>query len=178
MTKTKGQEEAPFELLIATILMGFIIVVGIIAMQRVMSSQCDNQTYQELQKLKTHIEKVVQEKTPLNFTFSLPHCYENEEVKFRTVSDQAICSRLCEEFKRDCVILDYTSKGAWYQLCVKVPITTYFAKPADIYCEDRTSEKPKQVLVDMYDSIQDGIYQVQYKGGESYPVICAYMKKP
>ena len=71
MVNNKGQESAPFELLISVIIMGFVIFVGLIAMNQLNEQKCINETKAKLEEMKTKIETVVTERSPQQITFLL-----------------------------------------------------------------------------------------------------------
>ena len=54
----KGQQSAPFELLIAVILMTFVIYVGYIAIQQVETNNCVQENDSILSEFKFSLEKV------------------------------------------------------------------------------------------------------------------------
>ena len=58
MLSQKGQEAAPFELLIAVITMTFVIVVGLNAMSTLLRAQCEGKIDQNMEELKTALETV------------------------------------------------------------------------------------------------------------------------
>ena len=68
----KGQEAAPFELLIAVILMGFVIVVGIYATQQLEKQKCFQESNKKMEELKEAMEIVSKGKGQHTFSFVLP----------------------------------------------------------------------------------------------------------
>ena len=95
----KGQEEAPFELLVAVIVMGFVLFVGMQAMMQLQLSECTGRTERTLESLKTSIETVATEKGKQNIAFRLPGCFREseQEIRVRQISDRQSCMHFCNQ---------------------------------------------------------------------------------
>lgn len=178
---SRGQEEAPFELLISVIIMGFVIFLGLNAMNYVQDEQCKSQISFHANRLKIAIEKVVTSGNANSFSFELPQCFtkpkDRPEMRFVTLQDSLQCSRLCGGALNECFVFVYNSDEFNYMLCFKevAPMTSF-------YTSAPCNAPEHFVAVDMKDDIYGfsrGQYEFFNKSSlvESFPRICAYLRK-
>lgn len=172
-----GQEEAPFELLIAVIVMGFVIFLGLQAMNYVTQEQCKAQIKYSASQLKAVIQDVVAGNTK-NLVFDPPQCFEKpkdrEEMRFVVIKDTLQCSQLCGSTKNECFVFLYNSKEYNYALCFEnvSPQTTFYTSAP--VCEELERFQP----TDLKDSISRGAFEFVNKSSsiEAFPKICAYLR--
>ncbi len=176
----KGQESAPFELLVAIIVMGFVLIVGYKAIEVFQEERCKGEIESALQDLKSHIQITTRDGFPTRFKFSIPSgCFEDAEVQLKAHSDKRLCSTLCGEGGDSCVALEYYSQGYARKVCVNIPLVTNFkgqSSPGE--CTDRSADDPKYVLHDFFEGIPAGSYELfnVTPPNHAFPVICAYRK--
>ncbi len=176
----RGQEAAPFELLVAVIIMGFVLTVGAILMDQWHNEQCKMQIDNALQDLKVNIQSTTNDGFPTRFTFRLPAgCFKESEVKLKVHGNAPFCSSLCGDARDSCVALEYKSKGYSTRLCVNIPKVTNFkdqSSPGE--CRDRSTEDPPYELFDLHESIPMGNYEMfnVTPPNHAFPVVCAYRK--
>ena len=176
----RGQEAAPFELLVAVIIMGFVIFIGLQAMNQLNTQKCYNETNAKLEDMKTRLETVVTERSPQQIVFSLSTCFnENDEtVKIKDFGEPALCAEYCGTARNLCTLLDYYYQGSGgfsIRKCLNISPDTVFpysSAGATGNCPD----KPDFELVDFRDRIPQGTYQLVNKTGvtSTYPIVCAY----
>ncbi len=179
MLSQRGQEEAPFELLIAVIIMGFVIFLGLQAMKYVQDEQCKAQIKFEANQLKTVIQEVVAGNTK-NLVFFPPECFskpkDREEMEFVVIKDSLQCSRLCGGAKNECFVFLYRSNEYNYELCFETvsPQTTFYE---DAPCTDIDTEK--FIAVNLKDGIPRGAFEFINKSSsiDAFPKICAFLRK-
>lgn len=176
----KGQESAVFELLIAIIVMGFVIVIGFNALTTLEEKTCEGTLNQNLEDVRSAIEEVVKTKSKVNVSFSLPTCYPQKESSLKIIDRDSIqfCSAICEGSVRQCTILSFSSPEYTTSKCLRISSATNFVDSSS--CDA---------------SILDGSYEaVDWKGVNGItpgdytliressifsqaPVICVYRKK-
>jgi len=105
----KGQADTVFEVLIAVILLGFVLVAGAFAMSSLSNTKCSKSIDLALSGLKQTIEKA--STTTListDFLLDVPYCFgSNFVVAFGKLSDNAICSNYCPGSSGSCYLLKY-----------------------------------------------------------------------
>lgn len=112
--KFRGQESAPFEVLVAVILMTFVLVIGITALSKLQKAKCANEIDQEMHKLKDAIESTVNagELQTKLFTFDLPFC-GSEKYNFAdweyNYDQPSRCTKYCGISRNNCVLLHHVS---------------------------------------------------------------------
>ncbi|MFA4855669.1 MAG: hypothetical protein WC634_03730 [archaeon] len=183
MLNNKGQESAPFELLIAVIIMSFVIFVGLIAMGNLTEQKCYNETVAKLEEMKTKIETVVAERSPQQINFRLSACYnpEDEQVKIMDYSEPAFCADYCSATKNLCTLLQYYYAGAndtggfAKRLCLNISPDADFPTTGG-NCPPKEGEGYE--LVDFREEIVQGQYLLVNKTSvtSTFPTICAYRK--
>ncbi len=113
MLNRKGQESAPFELLIAVIIMGFVIFVGMNAMKELSLQKCKGETESKLESLKTALQIVVTQKSPQSISYNTSSCFnpDKEITKLVEKTDPLVCANYCGVAKNVCTILQYSYTG-------------------------------------------------------------------
>ncbi len=179
----KAQESAVFELLVAVVVMGFVIIVGLNAMNMITTEQCKTNTESSLEKLKTNIEAVVNSRSPKSFSFQTSGCVSEqyEDIKLLDFDEPKLCSTYCESNKPICTLLVYSDKSPNPKIstiikCVNInPATVFQAETSTGRCQ----EKEGYELINFNNTIPQGYYELQNvtKIEETFPTICAYRKK-
>jgi len=107
MLSQRGQESAPFELLIAVIVMTFVIVIGFNALSVLEEKTCEGKLNANMEEIKSAIEAVVRNKSKSNVSFELPECYSEEESRLRIIErdELAYCSSVCGGSLAQCTVL-------------------------------------------------------------------------
>ncbi|MFH1895787.1 MAG: hypothetical protein ABIJ74_04420 [archaeon] len=176
----RGQEEAPFQLLVAVILMTFVIIVGLNAMQEAEKQKCVNQTEKAMNDFKLALEKTANNKNPSNVKFNPPGCTKTESFQIKKFDDQRICTRVCETSSSTCVLLRYSTSEVTGidDKCINIGYDTQFR-----YYSDGTNECPEKqgfhgTPVDSVQGLEQGLYQFLYSDfpGRTYSVVCSYVK--
>ncbi len=183
MINLKGQESAPFELLIAVIVMGFVISVGIIAIDKLRCEKCFGETTAKLEEMKTTLEITVNQQSPQTINFYAGDCINRpeESVMIKDYADPQFCAALCHSPKPLCTVLKYDSTasgcGAFsLAKCINISPDTVFSVTAceNESCKCKSMEKTE--LVDFRENVPSGNYLLLNKSrsNDSYPTICAY----
>jgi hypothetical protein len=176
----RGQEAAPFELLIAVILMGFVIVVGIGAMSELEKQKCYQESNKKMEELKEALETVSKGKGQYNLSFVLPSCGRNAEAKLESQSDPYLCSTFCGGSVRTCTLARLTAENVSSIVkCLNIsPLTTFASQVNPSYCPDRSEEDLllehwKEGPIPQGDYILASAYVIAER---PIPMICAYRK--
>lgn len=187
LTDSKGQMSAPFELLVAVIVMGFVIVVGFQALDQLRTEQCKGQIQKSMQDFKSAVEESVNLGTPRNFIFSPPYCFHLErttgsrisgdEISLKKSANSFLCSRLCGGTKNECVLLEYFSQEYSDRVCVNINPVTYFTS-ANSDCPP-VPDSSKFDVLDPKDGVLRGNYSIinQKVSGDVFDTMCLYRVK-
>jgi len=192
---SRGQEEAPFELLISVIIMGFVIAVGFMAMNELAKKQCQGQIEKTMQELKRTLELVSKGQGRDSFAFRMPSCYS--DVKSRLIiessSETKTCTDVCGGSRLDCTFIQFygvSSQGSSYisRTCLDIPPTTDFpiydvALPAGSNPCDPDEFKQGNIGYDVVSwkekPVLPGDYMLanEFSLASDYPRICVYKRK-
>ncbi len=188
MINSRGQEEGPFELLVAVIIMGFVILIGTMALEELRVKKCESEINNLLEKFKTNIETTVNQLSPKPVVFSTPdECFNKkyEKILIKQYNDQRFCSDYCgASGKQLCTLLEYSLNSPEKKLsnrkCLFIsPDTIFPSQDATSRgdCPDRSSENFE--LQNFSTEIEQGSYELINitPPSKDIPVICAYLKK-
>ncbi len=176
MLGKKAQVSAPFELMVAVILMTFVILAGLYAMNTLEKQKCENEVNKELEELKEAIELIAKGKGQHLVSFELPGCAQrNTEVKIVTHTDPYLCNILCGGSKTVCIVLTFDAEGVSSMVkCLEISPLTQFA-PDSCACpeDDYNLAKGWQT-----GNIQQGTYLITsgYAVGGGTPIVCPCIK--
>ncbi|MBN2127592.1 MAG: hypothetical protein JW703_04350 [Candidatus Diapherotrites archaeon] len=108
---SRGQEAAVFELLIAVILMGFVILVGMNALDSLNKQKCEGELNQQLNSLKHAIEIASAGKSRQDIVLEFPSCFPSSKsvLKIKNSNQEFECTSVCKEKRNNCKILDFKS---------------------------------------------------------------------
>ncbi len=184
MFNEKGQESAPFELLIAVIVMGFVIFAGMQAMNQLWVQKCYGTTDAKLEEFKTVLETAVDQKSPQRINLRLSGCFDerNEEIKITDWDEPSFCADYCGSPKKLCTLLEYSNIGTSGQgtfsirKCLEIPPATIF--PPQRFAGAKCASKDGFELIDFDDRAIQGDYQLINKtiATDTFPTICAYRR--
>ena len=190
MFSRRGQESAPFELLIAVIVMAFVMLFGYIALDYTIKEDCKIRINKELEKMRSAIESTTNQSSLQRVVFEVPQCFKDSRVRLDAVRDKRVCSSICREGREQCVALDYFSDEFVKRVCVNIPIYTDFEGSVSggpgTYCPDKRSETTGEPVSyeltpfsDEGVGVPNGTYVLYNKTppGFSKPVVCAYRMK-
>ncbi len=183
----KGQESAPFELLVAVIIMGFVIFIGTRVMQDVNCEKCKGETNKNLNNMVTALNDA-ETGAPIQISFFLSGCFNQQEEKI-WIDDEdndQVCAAYCGAEKELCTLLKYYGNGCGgFSIikCLEITPETYFPSTTGGRCKERQGMQ----LVDFRErdepiatrgNKQGNYLLVNKKGqGETFSTICAYRKE-
>ncbi len=182
-----GQESAPFELLIAVIVMTFVMMFGYRAINEMHEADCRARINQEMVKMKTALESTTNQRSIEKVVFNIPGCFKDARVELNSVRNRVVCSSICQEGRKECVSLDYWSDSYVHRVCINIPMHTEFEGSISggpgTYCPDRrssaTGEAISYTLVPLTDKdvgVLSGTYVLENRTppGWAKPIVCAY----
>lgn len=169
----RGQESAPFELMVAIVLMTFVLLVGAYAIDKANRDRCFQNNGKVLEELKSALELVAPGKGTSKVNILLEECGEgNPKLLLETESDSQICSNYCTSSTNTCVLLRLENPDI--TKCVKIAPTTNYPTGGGI-CVQEQGEELVNLLTD--EGIPQGSYTLinAYSSTTSAPFVCAYL---
>jgi hypothetical protein len=145
----KAQMSAPFELMVAIIIMGFVVVVGYSLMTELQKNMCQNDVDKAVTVFKNNLELAINNSTVQSFKFDYEGCFrESEAIAYISKhSDPRICERLCGEYRNTCFSLTFNATfskggGPYVSKCLKIPDLTNFEPGNSVDCSELQSADP------------------------------------
>jgi len=164
--------------LVAIIIMGFVIFVGLQAMDQLNNQKCFNEINAKLEEMKTKLETVVTERSPQQINFNLSTCFNpnDESIRIKDYSEPALCAEYCGSAKNLCTLLQYYYRGEGsfsIRKCLNISPDTVFP-----YTVGTCPAKEGYDLIDYRDEMDQGFYLLVNKTSvtSTYPTVCAYKK--
>ncbi|HIH16752.1 MAG TPA: hypothetical protein HA252_05075 [Candidatus Diapherotrites archaeon] len=178
----KGQESAPFELLVAVVIMTFVILLGYRALDQVAEIKCKGEVEGEMEKLKTTLENIVKQKGKENLGLYFPACQGEKDtsVRIKGFEDERICAAFCGGSRKSCTLLSYSSPKFSISKCLRGTINTTFGLGET--CTGQEVSDPEKYEAQDFKAdigIDNGNYVLVSKFDltGSYPILCAYKRK-
>lgn len=189
----RGQESAPFELLIAVILMGFVLFAGYQALNRLREQTCLNTINAQLEKMAQNLQNVATGKGTAQFNFSFGDCGAkiNDCENFASLAqttdvmcirlidstDPNVCSSYCSSARSICSLIQFRSNSNTVTKCVDISPSTAFPAEGSGQCPVRQDEG--WYLQDFTaTTVQQGTYSFLKVSNltASVPIVCAYLQ--
>ena len=183
MLGQKGQESAPFELMVAIIIMTFVLIIGTQALQTLAEEKCKGEIEAELESVKTAIEVVAKGQGKRNITIRFPTCFGAEETDIKIIEreDARLCAIHCGGSQSLCTTLVYTNPQHTQTKCLHISPNTLFSDQ-ELQCDKSEVETPdvSYNLINFKgsDGIPDGRYILlsRLSATASFPIVCAYQR--
>ena len=184
----RGQVSAPFEVLVAVVLMGFVIVAGSFALSNLSQNVCIGNKRADLSNFKEALRDVVlgSDLVIRNINFQTKACFNErfESIQLNTYSDPSRCTAYCGG-GTTCMLLEYiyedTDKFIRMQpidpICMD--LTTSIEFGIDSECLD-TEETLWEAIDPSRTSIRPGVYKAFKHSttiGTGVQKICLLRKK-
>jgi len=108
----KGQADTVFEVLIAVILLGFVLVAGTLAMSSLSNTKCSKSIDLAMSGIKLTIEKAsASTLISTDFLLDVPYCFGSSFiVAFGKMQNNSICSNYCPGSSGSCYLLKYINE--------------------------------------------------------------------
>jgi type II secretory pathway pseudopilin PulG len=178
-----GQESVPFELLVTIIIMGFVIFVGLHALQQLSEAQCFAKVERGLEDFKVKMEVAVTQKSPQTIFFRLSNCFnpEEEQVWVQNWDSPVFCADLCGSAEISCTALEYKNTATGQirssRKCLNIsPETVFPAQENPGRCTSIDTADQQYELHDLKNAAPQGTYLLVNKtfATDIFPTICAY----
>lgn len=178
----RGQEAVAFELLVSVIIMTFVLIMGINALNEINDQKCAQEIKKELQDFKFGIEQAAKPSGKANIDFYMPGCFNDrdDKVTLYESTEPTICAYYCVGTQQVCTLLQFTTSRSGVDNsteCVSISTFTDFLVDAS-YCGDFSPDKYERVDLKVPEggSIPEGRYILVNKSNitQGTPVICAY----
>ena len=191
LLNNKGQEEAPFELLIAVIVMGFVIVMGINAIFTLNREQCQGDIQKQMESIKSSLEIVARGEGSQNVYYSMPSCFGEKESKLQIVErdDTDTCNHYCGGNSYNCILLSFSNPTYSSLKCLKISNAITFEErnlnnspPTCNVLPSAAEHLPGEPYFEPVDwrigSIPQGTYTLMKEINlyTSHPIVCAYLR--
>ncbi|MFH1587114.1 MAG: hypothetical protein ABID38_04615 [Candidatus Diapherotrites archaeon] len=191
MLDSKGQESAPFVVMISVIIMVFVLAIGLLAMEEFGKTQCELEMHNTLSNLKFAIENSAKGLENPDVEYKLPSCYNpnpNEsKLVIEYVDEEIICSHYCGGSSTQCNLLRFHNQEYYGvgTVCLKINPTTTF--PDGAPCDDGTvpidgDDAKYEIPEGSWENknvITEGRYTLvnRFNVYGSSPIVCVYRKK-
>lgn len=170
---------APFELLVAVIIMSFVMIVGSQMLAASNKEVCVNSIEKEMSKFKDMLEDTATRQSSNRFIFDNPNdCYDekNAIIKIEKVVDNPKrCSAICATANNTCFIMLFviTKAGIGKEKCLNLSQYTSFITEG---CDSSSDDLAGYKAIDPTQKLNVGSYVLRNmaKAGETYPKICTY----
>ncbi|MFH1256094.1 MAG: hypothetical protein V1494_02265 [Candidatus Diapherotrites archaeon] len=174
-----GQEEAPFELLIAVVVMTFVITIGLYAVNVLRDKQCEGELEKSLGDLQQAIQIVANGQGTQTVTFAIPSCYQETEgvteTKISYEQETHTCTYYCGSYRNECTLLKFYNPEHSTSKCLFISSSTAFTSDS---CTDFSREEGYEVVNWHNSIISSGRYTLisKFNAFSSNPVLCVYKK--
>jgi len=184
----KGQASAPFEVLVAVILMGFVILAGTWALTNLSENTCIGDKRQKLSELREVIKDVVlgSDLTIKNLSFDTRPCFNQkyEKITIKTYDSPAKCAAFCGG-GHTCTLIEYvyednkTRKVPIQPICLELP-TSFELENNPRNCGINNGNDDWAIFDGITNNITSGRYRLfmvsSFDGGSSRK-LCFLRKK-
>ncbi|MGI6589540.1 MAG: hypothetical protein ACOX1V_02645 [Candidatus Iainarchaeum sp.] len=179
-----GQASAPFELMVAVIIMSFVMVVGYMVLDTVNTQVCLNSVDREMTEFKLALEDSVarMSSTPLVFR---PEgtCFSSKKSTLKIYNEEtrSVCSSVCGFAANSCFIMVFSSKMpgiSTKRKCLNLPAFTSFQEEPT--CTDMVLQGQGFSTIDptIEGEFLPGSYVIRNISsvGDHFPRICVWYK--
>lgn len=183
---SKAQVNSPFELLVAIIIMGFVVIIGSQMIANANDQVCLATIDKEITEFKLKLEDTASFRTSNKFEFrpNETSCYnENKSiVKIEKYSDSKKCGTVCGRATDSCFVFTFQASdiaNGLIQKCLNLPVYTSFVTGSDCPTDeaDLSGFDPINPTA-AGQRISSGTYILRNvaAAGKTYPVICTYRR--
>lgn len=179
----KAQESAPFELLVAIIIMGFVLLAGSKMLEVLQVQECRGRLDNNLERVKIAIENVAQGEGQKKVDFSIPSCFSQNSSTLKIVDrhERQVCNEFCPGSKSQCTLLTFEgtiSGGEDFSNWKCLNISAALDFPSSSRCDDYLPADGYESQQWRTQPIEPGNYTLVKKFNEfsSQPLICVYKK--
>ncbi len=132
---SQGQESAPFEVLVAVVIMGFVLFMAFQAINIVVEEQCKAKLRNEMVKFKQAIQDAVKGNS-VSTSFLPELCFKKpSRLLIQPVTEGSICGSICGKQLSECLLFTFRAENHAEALCMEAtPVFTNFLdiSPCDV----------------------------------------------
>jgi hypothetical protein len=183
----KAQANSPFELLVAIIIMGFVIIIGAQMIASTNDQVCLAGVEKAMDTFKLKLEDTASFRTSNQFDFRPVNnsCYnENKSVmKIEVIKgDSRRCGIICDRAIDSCFVMTFNSPdiaGGFKQKCLNLPVYTSFVSDSSSCPSTGNLHGFLPIDPTSNDILLSGVYVLRNvaPAGKTYPEICVYWKR-
>lgn len=193
---------APFELLVAVVIMGFVVIIGTSLLGQIQMQVCKNNNDKEIEKFISNLHNTADYRSNSKFAFTLDKCFnENKatigiQVEKASASSSANCNAVCGTPSERChIMVFYTADipDGLIRKCINIPEFTSFETnlgdpcpvvteggiPYTLVSPELTSIRPGSTIVNEGQPLlKSGTYIFKNVStvGEETPRVCIYYR--
>ncbi len=181
----KAQAAAPFELLVAVVIMGFVMVVGYVVLEDVNTQVCLNSVDREMTEFKLAVEDSVARMSSAPLTFRPEgSCFSSKKSLLQIYNEEtrSVCAAVCGFATDECYIMKFSSNlpGSTKRKCLNLPPYTNFQTGVSGMCGDQSLMGSGYSPIDptVPGGFLPGSYVIRNvsPAGHQFPLICVYYK--
>jgi hypothetical protein len=176
----KAQVSAPFELFVAIIIMGFVVVIGSQMLIAANQQVCMNSVDKEMTTFKLYLEDTANRKSSSKFDFQPESCFDKSKavIKIEKVANSKQCAAACGKPTETCFIFLFNAPdiaNGFRQKCLNLSAYTSF------FVEEQTcpaGDLDGYEVLKPSDGLKVGSYVLRNvsKAAETYPKICVFYR--
>ena len=177
---------APFELLVAMIIMAFVVIIGTQMIANTENQMCLLSIEKELTEFKSNIEETVAKKASVKFDFRPEDCFNERKVTIKLhqfIDDPTTCAARCGDPRDSCFIIFFSApnlSNGYKQKCLDIAEYTTFLGVDEACDTSGTLEGYKAMtpIGDAADNLLPGTYVLRdvSSAGNAYPKICIFRR--
>lgn len=181
----KAQAAAPFELLVAVIIMSFVMVVGYVVLEDVNTQVCLQSVDREMTEFKLAIENSVARMSSAPLTFRPEgSCFSSKKASLIIYNEEttSVCSAVCGFASDKCYIMRFSSQVPGIttkRKCLNLPPYTGFETGDSCKYETQSSGSGYDPIDPTVEGqFLPGSYLIRNISsvGDQFPKICVYYK--
>jgi hypothetical protein len=178
----RAQAAAPFELLVAVVIMSFVMVVGYVVLDDVNTQVCLQSVDREMTEFKLAMEDSVARMSSAPLAFRPQgSCFSSKKSELQIYNEEtrAVCAAVCGFASDECYIMKFTSElpGSTKRKCLNLPPYTNFQ--VDM-CVDEQLSGTGYAPIDptVKGEFLAGSYVIRNvsPAGHPFPLICVWYK--
>ncbi|MFH0905706.1 MAG: hypothetical protein V1824_00025 [archaeon] len=137
--KNKGQESAPFEVLVAVIIMAFVILAGSYALKNLNENVCLGNKTKDISEFVNSLRDVVlgSDLTFRTINFTTKSCFNSkyEKIQLNSYESSTKCSAYCGSGD-NCLLMEYTYNKDNTPKMPIAPVCTYLSPTLNLVTEN------------------------------------------
>ncbi|GEM_PF-3547136 len=135
MISSRGQEAAPFELLVGVVMMAFVLAIGFVVITGSQKAQCEQQAKDLVERLRSEFESLFKNESSKHLSVESPSCFsEKSSIEIRGQKDREVCALFCSGSNERCTLIMFSTETFSEIGCLRVPQDILFKEPEN--CEN------------------------------------------